>query len=98
LAQSTNIGSYSRDVFAVVPEIDLNVGYQVTPHARLEAGYSFIYWSNVVRAGDQIDTSVNASYIPPGQTVVGDPTRPRFAFEQTSFWAQGVNFGLKLTW
>ncbi len=102
LAQSTNIGSYSRDVFGAVPEIDLNLGYQITPHARLELGYTFIYWNNVVRSGDQIDTSVNADHVPQfaltGLPNAGDQSRPRFAFEQTSFWAQGANIGLKLTW
>src|SRR5262249_15174735 len=52
LAQPTNSGHFSRDQFAVVPEVGINVGYQVTEHLRAFVGYSFLYWSNVARPGD----------------------------------------------
>ena len=47
LAQPTNIGQYVRDDFSVVPEFDLTMSYQVTPHAKIVLGYSFLYWTNV---------------------------------------------------
>lgn len=97
LAQPSNAGSYSRDVFSAVPEIGVNVGYQLTPHLRAYVGYTFMYWSNVVRPGDVIDTGVNASQIPtaagPG-TLVG-PARPSFVFHESDFWAQGINLGIQ---
>ena len=100
LALPTNIGSYSRDQFSVVPEIGINVGRQVTDRLRVFAGYTFLYWSNVVRPGDQIDVGVNPTQIPtsagPG-TLVGE-ARPAFAFHNTDLWAQGVNLGLELNW
>ena len=55
LAQSTNIGHYSQDNFAVVPELDLNLGFQFTRHTRVVVGYDCLYWSKVARAGEQID-------------------------------------------
>ena len=54
-AQPTNIGHYSRNVFAVVPEVGLSVGFEVTAWLRLSLGYNFLYWSDVVRPGEQID-------------------------------------------
>lgn len=100
LALPTNIGSYSRDQFAVVPEIGINVGRQLTCHLRVFAGYTFMYWSSVVRPGDQIDFGVNTTQLPtatgPG-TLVG-AARPAFAFHDTDFWAQGINFGMELRW
>jgi hypothetical protein len=33
-----------------------------------------------------------------GATTGGDPTRPRFDFVQTGFWAQGFNLGLDCRW
>ena len=100
LALPTNIGSYSRDQFSVVPEIGINVGRQVTDHLRLFAGYTLLYWSGVVRPGDQIDFGVNPTQLPtptgPG-TLVGE-ARPAFAFRNTDLWAQGVNLGLELNW
>jgi hypothetical protein len=44
LAQPTNSGHFTRDRFAVVPEVGINVGYQVTEHLRAFVGYSFLYW------------------------------------------------------
>ena len=64
LAQSTNIGHYTREQFAVVPELAANLGFQLTPRLRLIGGYTFIYWSQVARAGDLINPNVNASLVP----------------------------------
>jgi hypothetical protein len=93
-AQPSNIGHYSRNVFAVVPEVNLKVGYQVTSHLRATVGYSFLYMSSVVRPGDQIDRTINPSLLasPP---VNGTPVRPLFQFNSTDYWAQGVDFGLE---
>jgi hypothetical protein len=102
LAQPTNIGRHTRDVFGVVPEIGFNVGYQFTDHCRGYIGYNLIYWNSVVRAGDEIDRAVNVRQLPRtgAQTppdLVGD-RRPAFTFRGSDFWAQGVTFGLELTY
>ena len=94
LALPTNIGSFHRDRFAVVPEVGLTLGYQLTDHLRVSAGYTFIYWSKVARPGDQIDLTINPSQLPPGHLV--GAARPAFNFHDTDFWAQGVNFGVEL--
>jgi hypothetical protein len=94
LALPTNIGKYNRDLFGVVPEVGLTIGYQLTDHLRLFAGYNFLYWSNVVRPGRQIDNTVNVSQLS-GGTLVG-PARPAFTFNGSNFWAQGATFGLEL--
>jgi hypothetical protein len=99
LALPTNIGSFSRDRFSVMPELGVNVGYQFTPHIRGFVGYSLLYWTNVARPGDQIDLTVNTSQVPRFNggtgTLVG-PARPAFTFHDTDFWAQGVNVGLEI--
>lgn len=53
--------SYHRDRFTVIPEVGLNVGYDFTPWARGYIGYSFLYWSSVVRPGDQVATAPKAT-------------------------------------
>jgi len=97
LALPTNSGHFSRDKFAVVPQIDINVGYQMTRHLRAFVGYSFLYASNVVRPGDVIDRTVNLTQIPsnlgPGSLM--GPARPALFVRDTEFWAQGMNFGLE---
>jgi hypothetical protein len=95
LAQNSNIGHYNRDVFSVVPEVGLKVGYQINEHWRATIGYNFIYWSSVARAGEQIDTTVNRAQLPPPS---GTGDRPAFSFHDTSFWAQGITLGLEFRW
>ncbi len=92
LAQSTNIGFYEEDSFAVAPELQLGMGYDLNSHARLLLGYRFMYWSPVVRAADQIDPLVNLSQLDP-DGLVGEP-RPRFDPKLRDFWAQGLSVGI----
>jgi len=66
--------------FAVVPEVNLNVGYQFADWARAYVGYDFLYASDVAQPGEQIN--------PAG--LIFAPVQPH-----TDFWAQGVNFGLE---
>jgi hypothetical protein len=95
-ATPTNIGERRRTVFAVVPEAGLNVGYRLTPWMSIVAGYTFLYASDVVRAPQQINRTVNYSSFnaPPG--VPTGPQEPSFKFKSSSFWAQGLNVGIAL--
>jgi len=94
LALQSNIGTYQRDVFSMVPEIGLTIGYRLTPRLRATAGYTLLYWSQVVRPGSAIDLDVNPNLIPPViQPVVG-PDRPRFTWDDTALLAHGLNLGL----
>jgi hypothetical protein len=97
-AQPTNIGNYNRSVFAVVPEIGLNVGYEVTSWMTVFLGYTFLYTNNVARPGNQIDRSINPSQNPsfagPPPTPLVGPARPAFSFQGSDFWAQGLNVGV----
>ncbi len=85
LAQTTNIGEHTQDDFAISPEVNLNLGYRATEHLGLSVGYSMIYWSRVVRPGDQIDLVVD--------TTAPLVNRPAFNFDTTDFWVMGLNFG-----
>lgn len=96
LAQTTNIGSYSRDTFTILPELGANLGFDLTSNLRLKAGYSLIFWSNVVRPGDQIDMDINPNLFPPA--IPGGAGRPEFVFRDTDFWVQGASFGGEFSW
>ncbi|MGL4421020.1 MAG: BBP7 family outer membrane beta-barrel protein, partial [Gemmataceae bacterium] len=105
-----NIGNFSRDRFAVLPELGLNIGYHITPHCRIFVGYNFLYLSNVLRPADQIDTGLDVTRIPfftqASGSNVGNITnaqrlsnvRPVVPFRESDFFAQGVNVGLQFTW
>ena len=94
LTQGSNIGSYRSDNFTTITEFGLTLNRHFNRSLTANFGYTFLYWNDVARAGDQIDLSVNTSQIPPG-TLVG-AARPAFAFRSTDFWAQGMRFGLEL--
>ncbi len=94
LAQPTNIGTFSQDKFALIPQVDVKLGFQVTPALRLTVGYNFTYVSSVLRPGNQIDTTVNLTQFA-GMPLVG-PARPAAMMDPTSIWLQGVTAGLDL--
>jgi hypothetical protein len=97
LTQTSNIGRYFRNAFAVVPETGLNLTCQLTPGISAHVGYDFLYWSNVLRPGDTIDRTVN-HFVVPSDPFFGTgtgPARPAFSFQSTSYWAQGISFGLE---
>jgi hypothetical protein len=99
-ALPTNIGDRSRTTFAVVPEVQLKVGYRITPSASVYLSYSFLYASDVVRPGNQIDRNINqtqsVSYTgAPPATLIG-PAQPSFGFNRSDFWAQGIGLGLEV--
>lgn len=95
LALPTNIGLQSRSRFTYVPEVDLNFGYEVTTHLRVYLGYSFLYWSSVIRPGDQLSTTVNKSQLPTSTSFgpLFGPAQPAPKFVETDFWAHGLNCG-----
>ncbi len=98
LLTAGRVGNYHQDRFAWSPEVGLNLGYNLTDHWRVFVGYDFLYLSNVVRAGDQVNLNVNEAQSVTGTAAgPGSPTPP-FAFHTTDFWAQGVNFGLEFRW
>ncbi len=96
LTQTTNIGNYENDHFSVIPEVGVTLGYRLTNNLSLTFGYTFMYWTNVVRAAEQIDFNVDSRLL--ADPFAAGATRPRFAFDTTDFWAQGMNFGAQLRW
>lgn len=98
LAQSSNIGSHARDRLALVPELGVTFGYQLGRNWHLTVGYSLIHWSAVARAGDQIDLDVNPDQLAPPIDPLSGAFRPAFVFEESSFWAQGLDVGIEGRW
>jgi hypothetical protein len=97
-AQRTNSGDYSRNRFAVVPELGVTLGCMIAPQWRATIGYTFLYWSHVVRPGDQIDRDVNPNLFPPEADPFTGLERPRFTFVESDLWVNGLNIGLERTW
>lgn len=97
LTQPSNIGRYTRDDFAVMPQFGMRLGCQLTERIRAYVGYDVAYLSNVVRAGDQIDLRVNPTQIPS----LGNPNRtgpavPAVLNKQTDFFMHGIRVGVEM--
>jgi hypothetical protein len=98
LAVATNSGVQSHDEFTFIPTFEARLGFQVTHHLRAFVGYSFLYWFDVARPGDQIDRTVNPVLVPANLAFGSAPAVPARPFEsvhKTDFWAQGVDFGME---
>jgi hypothetical protein len=78
--------------------VGVQLGYQITENLRLQFGYNFLYINNVIRPGNQINTTVNPQLVPalggqgPGPSV--GPLEPHTLFRQQEFWAHGISTGI----
>jgi Putative beta barrel porin-7 (BBP7) len=99
LALPSNIGNHNQTHFSVVPEVGLTLGYQLTDMVRLYAGYNFLYWTDVVRPGQQINTNLDVTQIPNFNVAGAKPTGlnvPSVPFKESDFWAQGIVVGFEI--
>jgi hypothetical protein len=90
-----NRGSFERGEFDFVTEVRLDVGRDLTRHARVRVGYTLLTWLNPVRPGDQIGPVDLAQVAPGAPPFSGKPSVP---FREDFFWAQGLNAGLEFRW
>ena len=96
LALNSNIGSYSDSDFTMIPEIGFNFGVRATRCLHFTFGYTLLYFPNVWRASEQINTDINPGLIPPQVANVTGALRPQFRAIEDNYWANGLNFGAEL--
>jgi hypothetical protein len=95
-ANSSNIGKFDNDEFAVIPELSVNVGLNLTRQLSMYVGVTTLYVNRVARPGDQLNPVIDPTVVPFSQfyglggSVPGTST----LFNQNEFWLYGVNFGL----
>jgi hypothetical protein len=92
-AQPSNIGNVSRDNFAFIPELGIKLGVSATENIQLTVGYTFMFWSSVALAGEQVDSTIDENQF------IGFPgDRPGAAFRDSTFWMQGIDLGMTFTY
>lgn len=91
---SFNIGTYERDQFVWSPEASIKANYCISECLSISVGYTFMYWTRVALAGDQVDTRVNRDVLFDGPFNAGGGGNPAFAFRDTDFWVQTIDLGL----
>lgn len=101
-ALPTNEGKASKTRFSILPEIDINLGFQLAKWIDLKLGYTFLYVTNVVWAGNTIDRNLNPSQAPaitmtPSTELVGAPF-PKPLLKTEGFWVQGFNLGITFSY
>ena len=92
LALDSNSGTHTRDSFSAITELGVSLKRQFGCGLEATFGYTFVYWSDVMRAGDQIDLNVDPRQIPPDPV---SATLPAALMNTTDFWAQGLHCGLE---
>lgn len=63
LAQTTNIGTFRRNRFNLMPEAYVGISAKLRYGWELKAGYQMIYWSDAIDTASQVD--LNVSQFPP---------------------------------
>lgn len=98
-ALPTNIGNYNRVRFAAIPELNIDIGYQIFNCMQIKLGYTFMYVSNVLWAGNQIDRNINptqaTTYTNAQPAVLEGQPSPKANLKTGNLWAQGLKVGLE---
>jgi hypothetical protein len=92
LALPSNIGRHTDNDFAALPELGVDFRLAATETLDWTVGYTLVYLSQVLRTGDQIDPTVNASQMSGG--ALNGSARPAAPLRDDSLWAQGIHCGL----
>jgi hypothetical protein len=81
----------------VLPEGQFRIGYKFRDRSRFYVGYNFLYLSDAVRPGDQIDRTISQAMVAAANGGVAAPAglRPQASFTRTDLWVQGINLGFE---
>jgi hypothetical protein len=96
----TNIGRVEKFRLTGIPEGEFKIGYHINRNILLSLGYNFIYWSSVVRPGDQLNRNVNTTFLPTSSAfgVPFSTPQPMLNLHMTDFWVQGISAGVAIVY
>lgn len=93
-AHESNSGGWDRTRFSLIPSLDAGLSYENDRGWLFSITYSLTYWTNVLRAGEQIDTGIDErSFLTPTPAPV--PGRPLPLFRESDYLAHGISLGLE---
>jgi len=102
LALPSNLGTYDRDTFALLPELDLKARLNLTDCLTMNVGYDLLFLTNVYRTGDQIDRSIDTSQLSPAlpgvNVAAAGQTRPAPLLNGSTLRCQSLNFGVTFSY
>jgi hypothetical protein len=94
-ALSSNIGNHRSEDWTIFPEFGIQLAWQISSRLEMHIGYSFLFMNDIVRAHDQLNTTVNPGLFPPPTAAAGSPNQPSFKFQIGDEWIQSINLGLE---
>lgn len=86
-ARSSNSGSYSRDQFAYIPEVSVDMIYAYNCNLDFKLGTNFVYFSDVATGATLINPNMDINSL--------NPTDPTFNFIEQDFWVVGMTLGME---
>jgi hypothetical protein len=95
-ALPTNIGTFHKDDWTVIPEFTFDLTWKVRDYLRLRLGYTLFGLDRFARAADQLDFQVNSTLLPPVSGTPTGPSRPAFIFKRDDVWVQNLSLGVEL--
>jgi hypothetical protein len=93
-ALSSNIGTHDRHEWTTMPEIGINLNWQLNPNVQVRLGYSVLFLEHVGRVGDQVPNVINPNLLPNSTTAGTGPNSPTFSFIHNDISIQSINLGL----
>lgn len=97
-SQPSNIGRASETQFAVMPALELKLGYQITSGIIASVGYDLFYLNRTIRVANQIDRNLDLSQsaVFGSGTPTGPPRAPQHISDSSDFFVQGLSLGLEI--
>jgi hypothetical protein len=97
---SSNLGNTTHNRFGIVTEVGVNLACKLSDCVQLTVGYTYLYWDHLERSGNQVDHNLNPSLNPALSAIspAGGPAAPQRLNTESSFWAQGINVGIRFSY
>ena len=95
-SEPTNLGTHTNNLFAIVPELRIKLGYEYHSHIKPFLTYDGFYINHAIRPGNVIDRNINKSQnkLIGGSGILSGPALPRPQFKNSSMWMQGISAGV----
>ena len=90
LGDTFNTTALDEDKFTFAPEANVKLAYQFRPNVSMSIGYSFIYWDDVLLAGDNINNVYNGDAITSPPAALAQPASER---KDSSLYTHGIDLG-----
>jgi hypothetical protein len=89
------LSSMNRGELSFISEVNLRLGYRLGERWVASVGYTFLFWSDVVRPAHQINPAVDPRQVPTSLSFNPLTPAPPFTLHSADFWAQGLTVGLE---